>query len=55
MCIFVKRWSGNVGSMGRIFAIKHERSRWEDLGVDRRIILKIIFNKYDESFWIGLI
>lgn len=46
---------GEYRQIFRIFARKHERVRLEDLEVDRRIILKIVLNEYDESFWTRLI
>jgi hypothetical protein len=34
---------------------KRERDHLEDSDVDRRIILRWIFRKYDEGAWTGLI
>jgi hypothetical protein len=32
-----------------------EREHLEDLGIDRRIILKLIFKKWDEEAWTGFL
>jgi hypothetical protein len=37
-------WWGNL----------RERDHWKDLGVDGRIILRLIFRKWDVGLWTGL-
>jgi hypothetical protein len=50
------RWAGLVARMEELctrcwWGNQRERDHWEDQGVDGRIILKIIFKKWDEKAW----
>jgi hypothetical protein len=56
------RWTGHVAHMGRVDvrtgfwgANLRERDYLEDPGLDRRLILKWIFEKWDEEAWTGSI
>jgi hypothetical protein len=55
------RWAGRVAWMERGAACTgfwwenpRERDHWGDPSVDRRIILKWIFRKWDVGVWTGL-
>jgi len=54
------RWAGHVARIGRGEACKGfwwgnlgERNHWGDPGVDVRIILRLIFKKWDVGIWTG--
>jgi hypothetical protein len=56
------RWAGHVARVGdrrpayRILVGRPKgRNHLEYLGVDGRIILKLVFNKWDGESWTGLI
>jgi hypothetical protein len=42
-CWLCSQWWGNL----------RERDHWEDPGVDGRIILRLIFRKWDMGVWTG--
>ena len=55
------RWAGHVARVGKgemyigfWWGNVRERDHFEDPGVDRRIILRWIFMKWDVGVWIGL-
>jgi hypothetical protein len=55
------RWAGHVARMGEGRGITgfwlgnlRERDRWEDPGVDGKIILEWTFRKWDVGVWTGL-
>jgi len=54
------RWAGHVARIGRGEACKGfwwgnlgEINHWGDPGVDVRIILRLIFKKWDVGIWTG--
>ena len=54
------RWAGHVARMGRgevrtgfWWGSPRERDHLEDLGVDRKVILELIFRKWDVRAWTG--
>jgi len=54
------RWEGHVACKAREevytgfwWGNLRERNRLEDPGIDRRIILKCIFSKWDMGVWTG--
>jgi len=48
------RWAGHVALMGeRRWGNQRERDHLEDPGVDARIILRLIFRKWDVGVWTG--
>jgi hypothetical protein len=56
------RWAGHVARLGKGEActwfwweIMRETDHWGDPGVDRMIILRRIFRKWDVGIWTGLI
>jgi hypothetical protein len=50
------RWAGHVAHVGeRRGPYLRERGHLEDPSVDVRMILKWIFEKWDEGAWTGLI
>jgi hypothetical protein len=58
---FTMSWVGHVVRMGRGEVCTgfwrenlKEKDHWRDPGVDGRIILRLIFRKYDVGLWTGL-
>jgi len=56
----IMRWAGQVARMGRGEAYRgfwwgnlRERDHLGDLGIDERIILRLIFKKWDVGLWTG--
>jgi hypothetical protein len=54
------RWAGHVAGTGDwkgvfrvLVQMLRERDHWGDPGVDRRIILRWIFRKFDVGVWTG--
>jgi len=48
-------WVTSEIQRGFLWGGLNEREHFEDLGVDRRKILKCIFKRWDVAAWVGLI
>jgi hypothetical protein len=48
-------WEAGEVYPGFRWGVLSERNHLEDLGVDGKIILKLIFRKWDGDAWIGLL
>jgi hypothetical protein len=48
-------WETGEIHTGFLWGGLKERAHFEDLGVDRQIMLKWIFKKWDEETWVGFI
>jgi hypothetical protein len=49
-----RRWGRTEACIGFWWGNLRERDHWGDPGVDRRIILRWVFRKWDLGVWIGL-